>query len=142
MTIFSLTILGVKPLTAGGDVYRIFLNGKQVLEQYVYAPKPLDLTALPLSEANGNDKLVVYYSHCGAVGKSRVITIKDDQGTVLKEWRFPDAASSKTDGMEIPVREILALQAKGKNLSLFYSSQQLPAGRMLTRVGKSAKPIV
>ncbi|MBS1661232.1 MAG: hypothetical protein JST68_09295 [Bacteroidetes bacterium] len=142
MSILGLIVLA-KPLMAGGDVYRIFLNGKQVLEQYVYAAKPLDLAGLPLSEANSNDKLVAYYSHCGTIGKDRTITIRDEHGTVLKEWKFADAAAgAKDNGMEIPVKEILALQARGRGLSMYYSSQQLPAGRLLTKVGKAARPIV
>jgi hypothetical protein len=146
MALVSLTVL-MQPVIAGTDSYRIYLNNKLVLQQYV--TRSLDLKNLPLSEANANDKLVIYYNHCGATGRSRTIAVKDENGVVLKEWKFPDAPvkdggmniPAGDDGMTIPVKEILALQAKNNGLSLFYSSQQLPAGHLLTRVDKVSKPV-
>lgn len=145
MSFAGLTML-MQPAFAGTDSYRIYLNNKLILQQYV--GRPLDLESLPLSEANSNDKLVIYYSHCGATGKNRSISVKDEKGTILKEWKFADAAVKNEmnipagdDGMSIPVKEILALQAKDHGLSLYYSAQQLPAGRLLTRVGKTSKPV-
>src|ERR1700743_3169651 len=105
--VVALLIVGVTvflPAFAGGDSYRIFLNGKMVMTQYV--TQPLSLSSLPLSEANSKDELVVYYSHCGAIGKERSITIKDEKGTVLKEWKFADADNQKDVGMHIPVKDI------------------------------------
>ena len=122
---------------AGTDSYRIFLNGKLVMTQYV--GQPLSLANLPISEANSKDELVVYYNHCGATGKDRSITIKDETGTVLKVWKFEDAAGGKDDGMHIPVKDLLALEKAGRQLSLCYTAQQLPQGRMLTHVGRAAK---
>lgn len=146
MAALSVVVL-VQPLIAGGDSYRIYLNNKLILQQYV--GQPLSLESLALSEANANDKLVVYYNHCGATGRSRVVAIKDENGVVLKEWKFADAplkegsayAPAGDDGMRIPVKEILELKAKNHGLSLFYSSQQLPAGRLLTKVSKVTKPV-
>ena len=146
MALVSLTVL-MQPLIAGTDSYRIYLNNKLVLQQYV--TRSLDLKNLPLSEANANDKLVIYYNHCGATGRSRSIAVKDENGVVLKEWKFPDAPvkdggmniPAGDDGMTIPVKEILALQAKVHGLSLFYSSQQLPSGHLLTRIDKVSKPV-
>lgn len=159
MALAGLTML-MQPVFAGGgsnpsshsvygaDSYRIYLNNKLILQQYV--SRSLDLRNLPLSEANANDKLVIYYNHCGATGRSRSIAVKDENGVVLKEWKFQDAPVKEggmnipagDDGMTIPVKEILALQAKNQGLSLFYSSQQLPAGHMLTRIDKGTKPVV
>jgi len=124
----------------GTDSYRIYLNGKLLLQQYV--GQPLKLESLALGPANGNDNLVVYYNHCGATGRSRSITVRDDNGNVLKEWKFRDAAvkndmnvPAEDDGMTIPVKEILELQAKHSGMTLNYSARQLPAGRMLTKIG-------
>ncbi len=121
---------------AGTDSYRLFLDGKLIMSQYV--GQPLSLITLPLPEANGKGDLVIYYSHCGATGKDRSITVKDEKGTVLKVWKFEDA-TRKEDGMHIPVKELLALEKTGRQLSLCYSSQQLPEGRLLTHVGGAAK---
>ena len=75
MALVGLTAL-MQPVIAGGDSYRIYLNNKLILQQYV--TRSLDLKNLPLSEANANDKLVIYYNHCGATGRSRSIAVKDE----------------------------------------------------------------
>ena len=72
MALVSLTAL-MQPVIAGTDSYRIYLNNKLILQQYV--SRSLDLKSLPLSEANANDKLVIYYNHCGATGRSRSIAV-------------------------------------------------------------------
>ncbi|HEY4285876.1 MAG TPA: hypothetical protein VGN00_02145 [Puia sp.] len=146
MVLVGMTAL-MQPVLAGTDSYRIYLNNKLILQQYV--TRTLDLKNLPLSEANANDKLVIYYNHCGATGRNRSIVVKDENGVVLKEWKFADAPvkdggmniPAGDDGMTIPVKEILALQEKSHGLSLYYSSQQLPAGHLLTRVDKVSKPV-
>jgi hypothetical protein len=126
----SLTLL-CKTAIAGIDSYQIYLNGNLVMKQYV--SQPLSISSLQLNKAGNTDVLVVYYSHCGVIGKGRSIAVKDENGTVLKEWKFADATDAD-NGMQIPVKEILQLQGKAANLSLYYSSQQLPAGRLLTAV--------
>jgi len=128
-------ILLANTAIAGGDSYTIFLNGKQVMKQYV--TQPLSVSSLQLNNA-ANGTLVVYYSHCGQTGKGRSIAVKDDQGNVLKEWKFADATGSD-NGMQLPVSEIAALQKQHANISLYYSALQLPGGRMLTAIGKHDK---
>jgi hypothetical protein len=115
----------------GGDVYEIHLNNKLVLKQFVY--KPLPFKALSLTNANANDQLTVYYSHCGVTGKGRSITVKDSKGNTLKKWNFTDAKGN-TKGMTIAVKELLQLEKKNANgsLSLTYAAKELPEGRMLT----------
>ena len=66
---------------------------------------------------------MIKYHHCGQVGKSRSITIKDGQNKILKEWHFADV--SKTDAaMTCKVKDIPGLK-KGNGtitLNLYYSS--------------------
>jgi hypothetical protein len=131
----ALTLMNVA--RAGGDMYTIYLNNKLVMKQFV--TQPLSLSSLPLDNANSNDMLVVSYSHCGTIGKGRALSVKDEHGNVLKEWKFADVA--KDEGMSIPVKEILELQQKNTHISLYYSSQQLPGGRMLTALGKGEKTV-
>ena len=121
---------------AGVDSYQIYLNNKLLMKQFV--TQPLTLESLQLNHVGSKDVLVIYYSHCGAIGKGRVISIKDEHGVVLKEWKFADATGSNT-GMVIPAMEITALQKKGAHLSLCYASQQLPEGRMLTSIAAAEK---
>lgn len=118
---------------AGGDSYEIYLNNKLILKQYV--AQPLNIKSLQLDKINSNDQLVILYSHCGQTGKGRSIAIKDDNGKILKEWKFANATGSD-ESMVIPAKEILQL-AKNNTityLTLYYTAQQLPKGRMLTSV--------
>ena len=121
---------------AGGDTYEIYLNNKLVFKQRVLNTTAVDLNSLPLTKANYNDELEIYYSHCGVTGTGRSIEIKDDQGNVLKEWKFADATGNNAS-MLIPVKEILDLQKNNANASLslyYFSSKYLPKGLMLTSI--------
>ena len=119
---------------AGGvDSYEIYLNDKLLTRQFV--TQPLSLKSLSLDKANQNDELVIYYSHCGRTGSERKITLKNAGGQIVKEWKFANASGAKT-GMTIPVREVLQLQKKyaGNELSIYYSSDLMPQGRMLAGI--------
>ena len=124
---------------AGGDSYQIYLNNKLILKQYV--TRPLNIKSLQLDKANSNDQLVIFYSHCGQTGKGRSIAIKDDNGKILKEWKFANATGSN-ESMVIPAKELLQLAKNNikTHLTLYYTAQELPKGRMLTSVdlGKSS----
>ena len=63
-----------------------------------------------------------------------MITIKDGQNKILKQFRFSDATSS-LNAMGCHVNEIVTL-IKGDNrqLKLYYSSEELPNGRMLALI--------
>jgi hypothetical protein len=80
---------------------------------------------------------MVKYYHCGQVGKNRVITVKDSENKILKEWRFADATASVAGPVEMTckVKDIAGLY-KGKEiaLKLFYTSSELPKGRLLTNI--------
>ncbi|MEO8405388.1 MAG: hypothetical protein ABI480_12355 [Chitinophagaceae bacterium] len=119
----------------GGDSFEIYLNKKMVMQQYVAqmtGPKQL-----VLSQSNANDQLDIYYSHCGQIGTDRTITIKDAQNKVIKTWHFPNASASNK-AMSVKAKELLDLQKSGTNLQLFYSSHELPEGRLLATVAKES----
>jgi hypothetical protein len=127
---------------AGGDRYEIYLNNKLITQRYV-AQQSVDISSLQLDKTNYKDKLVIYYSHCGATGKGRSIVLKDEQNKILKEWKFADASGSDAS-MSIPVKDILDLQKNSahSSLSLYYfSSQYLPKGRMLTSIKLKEKNV-
>ena len=118
----SFVAIGAK---AGGDGYAIYLNNKLILKQY--QGQTLTLTSLVLNPSNVNDKLVIVYTRCNVPdksGKSRSITIKDNNGNVLKVWTFNNLADDQGT-MSIPVREILELQKKAgeKLISIYYAAQ-------------------
>jgi len=125
-TLFSFS---VKP---GGEGFEIYLNNKLMLQQY---GSQMDaVKSLQLNQRLSNDQLSIKYHHCGRVGKSRMITIKDGQNKILKEWRFADATDAGAS-MNCKVKDIVALQ-KGNTsqLKLYYSSTELPKGRLLASI--------
>ncbi|THU41740.1 hypothetical protein FAM09_06470 [Niastella caeni] len=134
LTIISACLLAFTA-KAGGESFEIYLNNKLILRQAV--SQSLTLQSLQLDKANKEDQLVIYYNHCGAIGKGRTIAIRDDKGNVLKEWKFDDA----TKGMTIAVKELLQLEKTytRTNLNIFYSAQQMPKGRTLSALQFTGK---
>ena len=121
----------------GGEGFEISLNGKVVMQQF---GKEMDVVkTLELNSAAPNDKLTIRYHHCGKVGKNRIVTIKDGQNNVVKEWRFNDSQTVLGD-MNCNVQDIISLK-KGSNqvLKLYYSSSELPDGRQLAAVSIDSK---
>jgi len=116
----------------GGEGFEISLNGKVVLRQF---GKDIDkIQTLQLDQSSPNDKLGIRYYHCGRLGKSRTVTIKDGQDNVIKVWRFNDAATVTGD-MSCSVGDILRLKKGSNNIfKLYYTSNELPQGRMLASV--------
>lgn len=110
----------------GGDYIEIYAGGKQLLQQFLHGDK--SVKTLQLGQVAANDKIEVYYSHCGTTGKSRVLTIKDNNDNLLKEFRFADVKAEK-DPMTFRLKDV---QKKGINsLKLFYTSKEIPNGKLL-----------
>ncbi|HEX6431693.1 MAG TPA: hypothetical protein VF008_28580 [Niastella sp.] len=138
--VLTITIICLQAFTAkaGGESFEIYLNNKLILRQAV--TQSLNLQSLQLDKANKDDQLVIYYNHCGTTGKDRTISIKDDKGNTIKEWKFADATGSNK-GMTIPVKELLQFEKNYShaNLSLVYFAQQMPKGRALSALQFTGK---
>ena len=112
----------------GGEGFELSLNGKVILQQF---GKDLNtVKTLQLDAATANDKIAIRYHHCGRVGKNRVVTIKDGQDKMLKEWRFADVAEPVAE-MSCYISDIPALKKSNTVLKVFYTSTELPGGRQL-----------
>jgi hypothetical protein len=109
----------------GGDSFTIHLNNKLVLQQYMHGDKAVK--SISLDATNYNDELRVSFSHCGVVGKSRVLIIKDQNDKVLKQWRYEDSKGS----MICKVKDILSVDKGNTTLSLFYSSAEMSKEQIL-----------
>jgi len=124
----------------GGEGFEVYLNDKLVLQQY---GKEMDqIKNLQLDQSASNGQLAIRYYHCGKPGKSRIVTIKDEQNVVLKEWKFGDAKDASAK-VSCNVKDIVTLPKikTGKKVNLYYSASELPNGRLLatlTSVNKSA----
>lgn len=123
----------------GGEGYTIRMGDRLLIEQHVTLKSVVP--AFTLHERDAGEELLIYYSHCGQIGKSRSITIKDDQNRVLKEWKYMDAVSGHSP-MVCKVKDILALQHQaGRSVRLVYSSNEIPAGKVLANVKFSTEGI-
>lgn len=116
----------------GGEGYTIRMGDKLLIEQHVTLRSAVPRFALHRSDAG--KELSIYYSHCGLIGKSRSISVRDEQGKVLKEWKYADALTEHNP-MVCKVNDILALQLQARNtIQLVYSSKEIPAGKVLANV--------
>ena len=131
------TLLSFSP-KPGGEGFEISLNNKVLIQRF--GSEMNAISSLQLNPAASSDQLIIKYHHCGRVGKNRVITIRDGQNNLLKEFRYADV-STPVGAMSLPVKDILNLKKGNANtLKLYYSSTELPNGRMLTSIvlGRSA----
>lgn len=119
----------------GGDHFEVYLNKKLVFQQIV--SQPSGVKSLALDQSNVNDKVEVFYSHCGRIGTKRSILIKEG-AKVLKQWNFADvsAALHEKKFMSLNAKEILTLNTKGsdRTLKLYYSSEQIPDGKLIASI--------
>ena len=123
--------------TKGGEGFEIYLNSKLVLQQFGNQMNTVKSIRLDKSQVNG--QLSVKYFHCGKIGKNRSIVIKDANNKTLKEWKYADASTSgltiAEPSMICKVSDILGLQKNNPgNLNLYYSSSELPKGRLLAAI--------
>ena len=122
----------------GGEGFEVYLNDKLVLQQY---GKEMDIVKnLQLDQSASNGQLAIRYYHCGKPGKSRTVTIKDEQNVVLKEWKFGDAKDASAK-VSCSVKDILTLPKikAGKKVNLYYAANELPSGRLLATLTSASK---
>jgi hypothetical protein len=132
LTLLSFSTNPSKNYTFGGEGFEILLNGKVVLQQF---GKDMNVVKnLRFNAASPGDKLTIRYHHCGQAGKNRIITVKDAQNKLLEEWRFNDVQRAAAD-MSCSMQDLLTLKKGGNDiLKIYYSSDELPAGRQLALI--------
>lgn len=116
----------------GGEGFEVFLNKKLILQRFGNQMGEAQTIRLP--EGAPTDELVVKYYHCGHAGKNRIITVKNGENKTLREFRYANSAN-QTGGMLCKVKDIISLK-KGNNsvLKLYYSSDEIPGGRLLASI--------
>lgn len=116
----------------GGEGFEIYLNNQVVIQQY---GKDVNvIKSLQLGQSSADDKITIKYHHCGRPGKNRLVLIKDINNKTLKEFHYADATTS-VSAMLVNVKDIKALKKGTTNtLKLFYSSSELPDGRILATI--------
>lgn len=118
--------------TTGIDSFEIYLNNKLLLRHTM--SEPLTLQSLKLTQAKANDELKIRYMQCnapGKIGKNRKLSIVDEQGRMVKEWKFKDS-DDENNAMVIPVKELLAEQKKSNGkLVLTYTADDFGKAQQL-----------
>lgn len=112
----------------GGEGFEIYLNGKVWVQQY--GEKMNGVKVLSLDNTTANDQLSIKYHHCGKTGLNRIVSIKDEHDNLLKEFRFENVDQPVAE-MKIRLGDITSLKKGSGLLRLYYTSSELPKGRML-----------
>jgi hypothetical protein len=115
-------------MTPGGENYKISVNGKAVVEQFVTQKSALP--TFQLTNYKAEDEISVYYNHCGKIGTSRSLSLLDDD-RVIKFWKFDDSSG---DHMKLKISDIAAFSNSKSTLKLSYKSNELTEGRALASV--------
>lgn len=128
MLIIGLSLLSFS-FRYGGDSFELYLNKKLVVQQFLLQDRAI--RSVDLSREDLNKQMELRYSHCGAMGKSRTVYVKDAENRIRKTWQFGDGSPM----MAIAVKELAAAGSKNENaLQLFYSSKELPGGKLLATI--------
>ena len=75
----------------GGEGFEIYLDNKLLVQRY--GSDMNTVQSLECSQSAATSRFIIKYYHCGRAGKNRIVTIKDAQNNVLKEFHFPDRKS-------------------------------------------------
>ena len=125
----------------GGEGFEVYLNNKLVLQQYGKDLNTVKMIKFDQTASNG--ELAIKYYHCGQAGKNRIVSITDEQNVVLKQWKFGDTKDPSAK-LCCSMKDIFALPKlkEGKTVNLFYSSNELPEGRVLAILSTANKNAV
>jgi hypothetical protein len=113
----------------GAHSFQVYFDGKLMADQYISSRS--EIPKLMLNPAEKYNQLIVKYDECGRTVSGRIISIKDDKNTVLKEWRFNGTTSGYKDAMPCAWKEITTLAKKGNVLKLYYASKEFPEGQQI-----------
>jgi hypothetical protein len=119
-------VLSSFAIKRGGDSYTISVNGKQVVQYFVLSKETLPELKI---NANSQDKLSVYYSECGKIGTSRKLSVRNNHGQIIKEWKFANTLDEHTP-MMVNAKEIIV----SDNMGLYYESKEVTTPRKLVNL--------
>jgi hypothetical protein len=113
----------------GGEGFTMHVNNKLVIEHYFISIT--DTPCISMDAATGQSTISISYNECGKVGTNRKLTLKDEAGKVLKEWKFTDSDEINSK-MIMEGKEIMEFKKeRRKAFTLTYTSKVVSAGRLL-----------
>jgi hypothetical protein len=121
----------------GGDVFAIYLNGKQVHRQFVHVDK--SVKTLQLQSFSDDDKIEVMYSHCGQVGTKRMLSLRNEKNELVSKLKFPDVNDNQS---LIGFHRKDIAKNSSTQLNVYYSSKELPDGKLLATIRWSEPKVI
>ncbi|MEQ1588307.1 MAG: hypothetical protein ABL895_20655 [Cyclobacteriaceae bacterium] len=116
--------------STGAHSVQVYLDSKLVIDQYIHSK--MDAPKLILDPAEKHGQLIVKYSECGRTVTGRMITLKDENNKVLKDWHYEGASAGFKEPMSCFVKDIMMLKPKeSSTLKLYYSSKEFPEGQQI-----------
>src|SRR3954470_306649 len=129
LTLVSLLAMFSFSFPFGGDSVEIFLNKKLLFRQFMHEGE--QLKTVTINPSAMKQEMEVNYKHCGVAGKSRMLALKNLKNQIVKTWHFTDV-NSKEASMVINVADIIqGLKKNEDRVHLYYSSKELPGGKLL-----------
>lgn len=108
----------------GGEGFTMHVNNKLLVENYFTSKS--STPRVSLGALTDKDQISIAYNECGKIGTNRSLTLKNEAGKVLKEWKFADSPTVAAP-MSIQANEILKFKKENhKILTLTYSSKVVP----------------
>ncbi|HEX2630529.1 MAG TPA: hypothetical protein VHM26_16030, partial [Chitinophagaceae bacterium] len=101
ISVASLLSFSSKP---GGEGFEIYLNNKLLVQRF--GQEMNSVQTISLNNISADDQLRVRYHHCGKAGKNRLITIRNSENKILKEWKYTDRDVASS--MVCPLTDILS----------------------------------
>jgi hypothetical protein len=113
----------------GGEGFEVYVNGKLMVQRFGQEMnKP---HTIRFETGTGNEMISIRYYHCGKTGKNRALTVKDSQENIVKTIRFADENNTAAE-MTCRVSDLIHFpQSASGALRLYYSSSEIPDGRLL-----------
>ena len=117
----------------GTHSFQVYLDDKLMIDQYVNSK--MIAPALQLNPTENHNQLIVKYNECGKTVTGRTLSIRSQEGKVLKDWHFEGESTGYEESMVCNVKEITALKQKESNtLKLYYSSKEFPEGQQIANL--------
>ncbi len=124
----------------GGEGFEIFLNSKVLLQQF--GKDINNVKKIEMGQVSAGDKLVVQYYHCGQAGKNRIISLRTENGKLVKQYKYPDGKTSVT-GMSIDAAELASALSKLGNTPVLisYTAYGLSNEKQLATLSYNSKMV-
>jgi hypothetical protein len=124
IAVFSLSLISFSP-RPGAHSFQVFVDNKLVVERYASA----DMKPLTITIPSPDSRIDVHYSECGRLVSGRKLTIKDENGRVLKTWDFAGTASGLEEAMTLRAKDLATFDGyRGVGLKVVYSSNDFQEG--------------